>query len=82
MSKLGLSILITVVGWLIGSVIYGYFWVNNILETEPLYGYERSRLLIATGYLVYRVPYLLMALVVLIVLELLFVPRPHRERMS
>jgi hypothetical protein len=82
MSKLGFSILITVVGWLIVTVIYGYFWVNNILQTETLYGYERSRLLISTAFLAYRLPYLLIALVVLIVLELLLVPRWNKERTS
>ena len=82
MPKFGLIILITVAGWLIGTVIYGYLWVNNILETETLYGYERSRLLISTAFLVYRLPYLLIALVVLIVLELLLFRASKRERMS
>ncbi len=82
MSKRGLSILITVIVWLIVTVIYGHFWVNNILETETLYGYERSRFLISTAFIVYRLPYLLIALVVLIVLELLLVPRPHKESTS
>jgi len=82
MPKFGLIILITVASWLIETVIYGYLWVNNILETEPLYGYERSRLLISTGFLVYRLPYLLIALVVLIVLESLLLRASKRERMS
>ena len=82
MPKFGLIILIIVASWLIGTVIYGYLWVNNILETEPLYGYERSRLLISTGFLVYRLPYLLIALVVLIVLESLLLRASKRERMS
>jgi hypothetical protein len=80
MSRLSLTILITVVVWLIGTVVYGYWWVNNILETETLYGYERSRLLISSAFVAYRLPYLLIALVILIVLELLLVPRSNTER--
>jgi len=80
MSRLSLSILITVVVWLIGTVAYGYWWVNNVLETETLYGYERSRLLISSAFVAYRLPYLLIALVVVIVLELLLVPHSNRER--
>ena len=62
--------LITIGGWLVLIVIYGYFWVNRVLETETLYGYERSGLLISSAFVVYRVPYLLIALAVIIVLEL------------
>lgn len=80
MSRLSLTILITMIVWLIGTVVYGYWWVNNILETETLYGYERSRLLISSAFVAYRFPYLLIALVVLIVLELLLVPRSNTER--
>ena len=80
MYKVILSILITIAGWLVLTVIYGYLWVNNILETETLYGYERSRLLISSAFLVYRLPYLLIALLVLIVLELLIVPRLNLKR--
>ena len=79
MSRRGFCILITVGVWLIGAVIYGYWWVNNVLETETLYGYERSRLLISTAFLAYRFPYLLIALAFLIVLELLLVPRLSQE---
>jgi hypothetical protein len=79
MSRVGLIILITLIGWLLGTVAYGYFWVNNVLKTEVLYGYERSRLLISTAFLVYKGPYLLIALVAVIVLELLFVPRARKD---
>lgn len=52
------------------TVIYGYFWVNHVLETETLYGYERSHMLISSAFIVYRAPFLLIALAVIIVLEL------------
>jgi hypothetical protein len=80
--KVTFSVLITIAAWLVFTAIYGYLWVNNILETETLYGYERSRLLISSAFLVNRVPYLLIALAVLIVLELLVVPGFSRKRTS
>ena len=80
--KLSISILVTLAGWLIVTTIYGYLWVNHIFKTEPLYGHERSRLLISTGFIAYRLPYLLVALIVLIVLELIFVPLVKSGRRS
>ena len=80
MSRRSLCILLTVAVWLTGTVIYGSWWVNNVLDTETLYGYERSRLLISTAFLAYRFPHLLIALAFLIVLELLLVPRLSKER--
>jgi len=69
--KLRTTVLITIAVWTFLTVIYGYFWVHNVLETETLYGYERSRLLISTAFLVTKLPYLLIALVGVLVLELL-----------
>ena len=57
--------------WFTVTLIYGYLWVNNVLKTEVLYGYERSRLLISTAFIAYKLPYLLIALIVIIVSELL-----------
>lgn len=80
--KLSITILITITGWTILTVIYGYFWVNNVLETETLYGYERSRLLISTAFISYKLPYLLIALVGVLVLELLACLYFERENRS
>ena len=69
--NLSVMVLTTIGAWLVATFVYGYFWVNNELATQELYGYERSRLLISTGFIVYRLPYLLIALVTTIVLEIL-----------
>ena len=78
-SKRWLAMPMTVLVWYVGVGVYGYFWVNNVLETETLYGYERSRLLISSAFLVYRVPYLLIALLVVLVLELFLIPGSIRR---
>src|SRR5687767_5857398 len=64
-------VLVTIAAWLALTFIYGYLWVNNVLATETLYGYERSRLLISSAFIAYKLPYLLGALAVTIVLEIL-----------
>ncbi|HYX27557.1 MAG TPA: hypothetical protein VE863_03240 [Pyrinomonadaceae bacterium] len=72
-----LLIPLTVLFWLVGTLTYGYLWIEYVLRTETLYGYERSRLLIGSAFVVYKVPYLLIALVIVLVLELLLVTRSH-----
>ena len=72
----------TVLLWYLGIGIYGYLWVNNVLATETLYGYERSRLLISSAFVIYRIPYLLIALLVVLVLELFVIPRSNRKLTS
>ena len=69
--KLNVIVPITIATWLGVTCIYGYLWVNHVLETEILYGYERSRLLISSAFVIDKGPYLLIALVVIIGLELL-----------
>lgn len=69
--RLATVVLITIAGWLALTFIYGYLWVNNVLATETLYGYERSRLLISSAFVADKLPYLLVALAVTIVLEML-----------
>jgi hypothetical protein len=48
-------------------------WVEYHFENDTLYGYERSRLLISSAFLVYKVPYLIIALVVVLVSEVFLV---------
>jgi hypothetical protein len=78
-SKRWLVMPMTILVWYLGIGIYGYLWVNNVLATETLYGYERSRLLISSAFLVYRVPYLLIALVIVLGLELFLIPGSIRK---
>ena len=79
MSMRAVIIVITLGGWLIGTVIYGVWWVNSVRNTGSLYGYERSRVLIGSAFIAYQFPLLLIGLIVLLALELPFVPRPSRE---
>ena len=71
--RLATVVLITIATWLALTFIYGYLWVNHVLATETLYGYERSRLLISSAFIAYKLPCLLAALAVTIVLEMLIV---------
>ena len=64
-------VLVTIAAWVALTLIYCHLWVNNVLATETLYGYERSRLLISSAFIAYKLPYLLAALAVTIVLEML-----------
>jgi len=80
--RLSISVLVTGTGWLFLTITYGYLWVNNVLATETLYGYERSRLLISSAFVVYKLPYLVIALAVIIVLELTVVLYFEKKGMS
>ena len=81
-TKLFLLAPATVLVWFVGTGIYGYLWVRHILETETLFGYERSRLLIFSAFLVYRGPYLLIALVVILALEVFLISSFVRKSLS
>ena len=78
--KPSIAALITVAVWFVGTATYGYFWVNHMFETETLYGYERSRLLISTAFIAYKLPYLLIALIVVLVLEFLLTLYSARKK--
>lgn len=79
MSKLSYTILITLLCWLLGTALYAYYWVSSILAEPGLGGYERDPLLPTLGFAVYRLPYLVIGLVIVIVLELLIVPGSDRK---
>ena len=64
-------ILITIVVWLLGSTLYGYYWVTSILAQPDTYGYERWVMFPVMGFLVYRFPYLVVGLIVVILTELI-----------
>ncbi len=78
-SKRWLVMAMTVLLWFFGVGIYGYWWVNNVFATETLYGYERSRFLISNAFLIYRVPYLRLALLVVVILELFLIHGPKLQ---
>ena len=71
MPRAGKVIFITIVLWLVGTVFYGYHWVTTILARPDTYGYEHWVVLPVLGFLVYRFPYLVVGLVLLILTELI-----------
>jgi hypothetical protein len=79
MRKIGVVIPITIICWLIGTALYAYDWVTTILAEPGLPTYERGAFLPLLGFALYRLPYLLLGLVIIIILELLLVPGPDRN---
>jgi hypothetical protein len=72
-------IVITTVVWLIACCLYAYYWVTSILAQPDNYGYERWVIFPLFGFLVYRLPFLLAGLIVLIFVELMLSEMRHRE---
>jgi hypothetical protein len=70
MPKAGTIIFITIAVWLVGTVCYGYYWVTSILARPDNYGYEKWVVLPVLGFLVYRFPYLVVGLMLVILTEL------------
>ena len=62
---------LTIVVWLVGSTLYCCYWVSSILARPDNYGYERWVMFPLLGFLVYRFPYLVIGLIVLILTELI-----------
>jgi len=79
MLQLTWTVLITPGIWCVMSIGYLSYWVSSILAEPDLPVYERNGLLPALGFAVYRLPYLLIALLVVIVLELVIVPWAVRK---
>ena len=73
MPQTGKIIFITIVGWLVGSTLYGYFWVTSILAQPDNYGYEKWVMFPLMGFLVYRFPYLVVGLILVILTELIVI---------
>ena len=61
----------TVVLWLVGCILYAYYWVTSILAQPDTYGYEKWVMFPLMGFLVYRFPFLLIGLLMLIFIELI-----------
>jgi hypothetical protein len=79
MSEFSRTILITLVCWLLWTIAYAYYWVTSILAEPGLPVYERGGFLPLLGFVVYRLHYLLIGLVIIIVLELVMVPGSERK---
>ncbi|MDT5061905.1 MAG: hypothetical protein QOH63_2364 [Acidobacteriota bacterium] len=74
MTKRNTIIFSTVVAWLIGVGVYAYYWAMSLLDE---YSGKPGGLLPLLGFFVYRFPYLLAGLVILIIAELIFIPGSH-----
>lgn len=68
-------VLITIIVWLVGSTLYGYYWVTSILALPDTYGYEQLVIFPLLGFLVYRFPYLVVGLIVVTLTELILSAR-------
>ena len=65
------AIPLTLAIWLVGTIVYGYWWVTSILFQPDLYGYERWAIFPIIGFLVHRFPLLLIGLLFVIYAEAL-----------
>ena len=65
--------------WLAGSTFYCYYWVSSILARPDNYGYEQWVVFPLLGFLVYRFPYLVVGLLLLILTELILAAVLRRE---
>lgn len=79
MSKLSRTILLTFMCWLLATVLYAYNWVSAILAEPGVPVYERNGLMPLLAFAVYRLPYLLIGLVIIIVVEWIIIPGPDRK---
>ena len=70
MPRAGKIVFITIAVWLVVTVFYGYYWVSSILARPDNYGYEKWVMLPLLGFLVYRFPYLVVGLLLIILTEL------------
>lgn len=72
-------VLITIGLWLVVAVGYCYFWVTSILAQPDTVGYERWVMLPILGFIVYRLPYLVVGLVLVISGELILIAAARRN---
>jgi hypothetical protein len=79
MPRAGKIIFITIAVWLVGTVFYGYFWVTSILARPDNYGYEKWVVRPVLGFLVYRFPYLVVGLMLVILTELVVIEILRRK---
>lgn len=62
---------ITIGLWLLGTIVYCYYWVTSLIASPDTYGYEKWPIFPVMGFLVYRFPYLLVGLAGVIIVKLI-----------
>lgn len=72
-------VLMTIGVWLVATIVYCYFWVTSILAQPDTVGYERWVMLPILGFIVYRLPYLVVGLVLVISGELILIAAARRN---
>ena len=72
-------VLMTIGLWLVVTIVYCYFWVTSILARPDTVGYERWVMLPILGFIVYRLPYLVVGLVLVISGELILLAAARRN---
>lgn len=65
-------VLITILLWSVATSCYGYYWVTSILARPDNYGYEEWIMFPLLGFIVYRFPFLLVGLILIIAGELMY----------
>jgi hypothetical protein len=78
-SRLDAIVLLTVLGWLIVTMLYLYWWTESIMADPTQHDYEGIWTLPVLGFVMYRLPLLLIVLFVIIALELLLVREPQKS---
>jgi hypothetical protein len=73
MLRRGKVILSTVLVWPLVVVGYCYFWTKSIMADPAQHDYEGIWILPVLGFVMYRLPYLLLALLLITALQLLFI---------
>jgi hypothetical protein len=66
------TILITLVGWFAGTSLYAFYCVASVAAQPDLAVYERGGFLALFSFALYQLPYLLIGLVIILVVECLF----------
>jgi hypothetical protein len=69
-------IFVTVFAWLSGVGVYAYYWSMSTINE---YSGKPGGLLVLLGFFVYRFPYLLVGLIILVIAELIFIPGLHER---
>ena len=72
-------VLLTIGLWLVVTIVYCYFWVTSILAQPDTVGYERWAMFPILGFIVYRLPYLVVGLVLMISGELILIAAARRN---
>lgn len=78
MSRRGKVILSTILVWPLVVVGYCHLWTSSIIADPAQHDYEGVWILPVLGFIMYRLPYLLLALPLITALQLLFIREKSR----